>query len=1158
MGNSTLRDSVEASLRNRLAARSPIQRMKYEMFHLLRQRYAKNDGDTRWITIGGSPEDDKKHVGGTPVRVDGQGRIHGGPDALVGKKLGELDKDVAGTAKDERKGNEPPKATTTDTKPSEPPKTPIQSGNTEPEQQSSSNPMSLFDSAVESGETPREAAEKSQKATDADYAFARSSAIPNAGEDLKGSARHKVNAWRGLQEAEDNGTAEQMVTRDNLLKAEPHNLMSLADKNPLTALAMHNALKSLPAKPGYGNEFRMSRRSADEVKKDRSQFLDAYRDIKAKAEELATNELDPREAMNKLQGFVRQRIQDLRQTRIPVGDLGHTEPDRYNNTANALTDIVKKLSGSGWEVRKTTNLHNKLGQFVGKLAEKYNNQPMSDIYGNVKEHVKDLIEGRSMPAIFGESKGGTKKTSDFNPADQYVTHAVRKGGPDLGAEVQTPQKATNYMVEKLGMRGVQWGNSVTDDERQHHAKMSAEAFADLADVLNLPPEAVSLGGKLGLAIGARGHGTAAAHYEPGSVVINLTRKNGVGTVAHEWGHGFDHMLSGFATNSTGGDYMSERLSAQRFKTSANGGYEVGPDRKPIVEDMSKDPIWSAMDGVRKAFQASGFETRLRSVLSDLRRKGSMSDKKAEYWRSTREVFARSFERHVQHKLQEAGRENTYLSGLAEKGGDGNPHPLWPSKEESAAMAPAFEALFAAYRAKSGAGAEKYSREELVRYFMRGFQSDHHIDLASRIDGAIRQKSAAFKPLEGQKGLLSRRRSRQSGRHRSVDAYKRTADRMKHELQQALTAALAKRQRYSWNEADHPRGQPDNAGQFAPKDGGNKARSETKPTRNLDTSKVKFRDGLIEYPEVEKGDYEKIEDLMTPDEWTHMRNYLWDAKEEEMNSFIENELENFDPDDEIDMDQWGEDGPDDDDLESERKSVIAAKRNDLERDFEIDYEPRHHKHQYLDEFYDEHEDDPRFNGGLIELGEWGLDTDDDLLYGFKTSAGSVYQISVSAYRANPFSESINIPQLVFADQDNSVAITGAGNAREVFNNVTSATVALMKQKSPEGLYFSAAEPSRQKLYDRLVKTLAHELPDYEAVAATSPEGKRYYAVAKPETMAEIASAAGSQGIPLDSLAKKYSKKDQPAKWRFTAVEAEYNPAWATDDSEWSEFDSPNRD
>jgi len=62
--------------------------------------------ETKWITIGGHAEGGKKHAGGTPVKVSGSGTIVGGPTALQGKKVDDIDKNVAGTDKDKRK---PPK-----------------------------------------------------------------------------------------------------------------------------------------------------------------------------------------------------------------------------------------------------------------------------------------------------------------------------------------------------------------------------------------------------------------------------------------------------------------------------------------------------------------------------------------------------------------------------------------------------------------------------------------------------------------------------------------------------------------------------------------------------------------------------------------------------------------------------------------------------------------------------------------------------------------------------------------------------------------------------------------------------------------------------------------------------------------------------------------
>lgn len=97
----------------------------------------------------------------------------------------------------------------------------------------------------------------------------------------------------------------------------------------------------------------------------------------------------------------------------------------------------------------------------------------------------------------------------------------------------------------FGFRGVEFGNWNNQEERQELLNDAFDGLMDLAEVLNIPPEALSLNGELALAFGARGQGlsSAKAHYESNRVVINLTKMNGAGSLAHEWWHAFDHYLS---------------------------------------------------------------------------------------------------------------------------------------------------------------------------------------------------------------------------------------------------------------------------------------------------------------------------------------------------------------------------------------------------------------------------------------------------------------------------------------------------------------------------------------------------------------------------------------------------------------------------------------
>lgn len=579
-----------------------------------------------------------------------------------------------------------------------------------------------LEEAEASGKNPRQAAAVAQKKLDEDYEFARASDVRNAGEDLKGSARHKVNAWKGLAEAEKDGTAAEMVTRDQLLKLEPHNLFVHADKNPLTALAMHYVLRAFPPMPGTGKR--------GNFEKDRKQYLEAYQSIKAKAEELAKTKdsADVVPAIKEMQSHVTDLIRKLR-GQTSSGSMGlASATDKYNQTANDLVNLSNSLGVVG---RVGSNsVAGKTLEFSKAVKERYGDLSVD----NIAEHAKDIMEGKSFNKTFGKE---SKKTRRFDPSEAYVKVAKRSGGRELSSVTSDPNKATKHMVEAMGLRGVQWGNSVTDEERKHHAAKAVEALTDLADVTGLHPKDIALDGKLGLAIGARGKGNASAHYEPSTQVINLTRASGVGALAHEWGHAFDHMLNGYGSVSkvkgaargdlsskTMGNYMSGDLDTHEIRAT-----QVFPGHKQWTSTTSDPSRYEGqksytvherpLSEIRTAYRewnkaSKPYRERLRGVLDEAVKSGSMSAAKAnDYWGSDHEIFARTFERHVQHKLETDGRENTYLSGL------GGNHPLWPTKEEAAEMSDAFDGIMSAYRKHKHGSAEKvkFSAGEAADAFM---------------------------------------------------------------------------------------------------------------------------------------------------------------------------------------------------------------------------------------------------------------------------------------------------------------------------------------------------------------------------------------------------------------------------------------------------------
>lgn len=139
-----------------------------------------------------------------------------------------------------------------------------------------------------------------------------------------------------------------------------------------------------------------------------------------------------------------------------------------------------------------------------------------------------------------DGKGGAKKQRKRQRPEwerQVPDEAIREGGEDATFTDEGFRDA-------FSLRGVEYGNWMSQDDRREHTQAAGEALLDLAAILGVEPGDVSLNGRLAIAFGARGHGgRAAAHYERDKKAINLTKYAGGGTLAHEWGHALDNVMA---------------------------------------------------------------------------------------------------------------------------------------------------------------------------------------------------------------------------------------------------------------------------------------------------------------------------------------------------------------------------------------------------------------------------------------------------------------------------------------------------------------------------------------------------------------------------------------------------------------------------------------
>lgn len=174
--------------------------------------------------------------------------------------------------------------------------------------------------------------------------------------------------------------------------------------------------------------------------------------------------------------------------------------------------------------------------------------------------------------------------------------------------------------DAFGFRGVEFGNWENQRERQQLMNDAYEALYDLADLLNIPPRAISLEGQLGLAFGARGRGgSARAHYEPGYVVINLSKPKGAGSFAHEWFHALDNYFKKQQRGTTGSldDFLSDTTRQPDNSGMRQELFEKFEAIKKAIMENDRPPNEEDLKGYRKSIEY--YKDELKNGIEDLRR-----------------------------------------------------------------------------------------------------------------------------------------------------------------------------------------------------------------------------------------------------------------------------------------------------------------------------------------------------------------------------------------------------------------------------------------------------------------------------------------------------------------------------------------------------------
>ena len=260
---------------------------------------------------------------------------------------------------------------------------------------------------------------------------------------------------------------------------------------------------------------------------------------------------------------------------------------------------------------------------------------------------------------------GVKESDNVKETDVRGAENRERAGKDY----RQGKDATPEMFNTFGFRGVEFGNWVSQGgnlkERQGMLNAAYDGLMDLADIVHIPPKALSLNGTLGLGLGSRGSGSASAHFEPDTIVINLTKTRGAGSLAHEWLHALDNYFQ----RKREGAVKEKMITYQpeNYYQSTRGDQVPAARFDFLVEKgvIRNKADWKLIEGVRP--EVGEAFAKLVKVIDDspMTKRVELLDKgkSSKYWSTIVERAARSFEGYVIAKMAQDGYQNDYLANV---------------------------------------------------------------------------------------------------------------------------------------------------------------------------------------------------------------------------------------------------------------------------------------------------------------------------------------------------------------------------------------------------------------------------------------------------------------------------------------------------------------
>lgn len=367
-----------------------------------------------------------------------------------------------------------------------------------------------------------------------------------------GGARKELWSAGGinLEDLLDMNDAEKakFVKKDNIWKKPGYEQMVEAGVPKVVAYAIKEVRNAIPAKP-YVSYFEQD--DPEKVK----YRMECYVKFVTMIRDTMSGVSSEEEFMEKQQVVYNQIVDPERSTRYSISSkteytglfqtkllrairCNHQTFCNYIHYMEMEQFAVKKEDKvpAGWKIEKYSPDGFYSRSRVGCIRDTY---IVSKWYSVIEKNIPTYEEALCKCQEYAKQLRA-KKPRKASATPKQLKRVERTGLPDVrnGRDI-----VGEDFLKDFGIRGGEFGNWMSEKDAQASLNMAYEAFCDFADVLGIPLSSVSFCGRLAIAFGARGQGSAVAHYDPLREVINITKMKGAGSLGHEMFHALDDIVA---------------------------------------------------------------------------------------------------------------------------------------------------------------------------------------------------------------------------------------------------------------------------------------------------------------------------------------------------------------------------------------------------------------------------------------------------------------------------------------------------------------------------------------------------------------------------------------------------------------------------------------